>query len=47
MSGNNEFWGWQSDPCAFFLGPLDRARAMAANKHHLQAVGFPGQGQAP
>lgn len=25
----------QSDPCAFFLGPLDCARAMAADEHHL------------
>lgn len=42
-----QLWGWRSDPCAFFLGPLDCVRAVAANQHHLQALGFPGQGQAP
>lgn len=25
----------QSDPCAFFLGPLDCARTVAADEHHL------------
>lgn len=42
-----EFRRWLSDSRAFFLGPLDCSRAMTANKHHLQAMGFPGQGQAP
>lgn len=27
--------GLESDPCAFFLGPLDCARTVAANEHHL------------